>query len=240
MHDAYVVFAIVATLVVLAVNAALVTAMVRFRAQRGATAQPRTAGAARPGRITGAIAVVTVALFVVGVCFNESSREVPPSLGDAAGEKPLSIRAAGQQWLWRYTYPDGTFSYHELVVPAGRTIRLGVDSVDTVHSWWVPELAGQTEAVPGRLNRVYFRADEPGVYDGQSTILSGAAFAAMRIRVRAVTPSEYLAWLDNQRDDLIEAQAAVAKALRESSSPTGAPSAPLTPGVAPPAPGAPQ
>jgi cytochrome c oxidase subunit 2 len=232
MHDAYIVFAILATLAAVAVNAGLVLAVIRYRARRGAEPELRLPGGVTPGRVAWALGALTTAAFTVGVLFNESARDAPASLAGAK-QQPLRIRAAGQQWLWRYTYPDGTFSYYELVVPAGRTVRLSVDSTDVVHRWWVPELAGQTEAVPGRINRVYFRVDEPGIYDGQSTAFSGSAFAAMRTRVRAITESEYLAWLDNQRNDLLEAQSAVAKALRESSSPSGAPSAPLTPGVAP-------
>jgi cytochrome c oxidase subunit 2 len=229
MHDAYIVFSILATLAAIGVSAAILVAVGRYRRRRGDAPVSRAAEGPRPGRLAGALALVVAVFFTAAVLFDQSSRDVPASLAGAT-QKPLTIRAAGQQWLWRYTYPDGTFSYYELVVPAGRTVKLNIDSTDAVHSWFVPELAGQAEAVPGRLNHVSFRADRPGTYNGQSTVLSGQGFAAMRIRVRALPESEFLAWLDTQKRDILTGQSAAAKALGEQSSPS-APSAPLTPGV---------
>jgi cytochrome c oxidase subunit 2 len=234
MHDAYVVFAVIAVILAVAVNVALVVLVRRFRAARGREPAPRAPGRAAPlqFRLLSGLAALAALLLVLGIVFDDRARGVPKSAGASKAKPPLSIRAAGQQWLWRYTYPDGTFSYHELVVPAGRAIRLAVDSTDVVHRWWVPSLAGMAEAVPGRLNTVWFRADEPGVYEGRSTAFSGASYAAMRTRVRAVSDAEFTAWLEKQRSDLIEAQSAVQKAVGEQGGQVSDPSAALTPGVA--------
>ena len=106
------------------------------------------------------------------------------------------IEATGQQWIWRYEYPDGTFSYYELVVPVDTAIVVKLGSTDVVHRWWVPGLGGKFDAVPDQSNQTWFKADEEGSYDGASYQFSGASYAAMRTRVQALSVPEYEAWLD--------------------------------------------
>ncbi|MDX6651607.1 MAG: cytochrome c oxidase subunit [Solirubrobacterales bacterium] len=235
MSHAYVIVAILATIAALAVNVALVLLVRRFRAARGREPLPPPVGGTRRihQRLLGGLAAAAAILLILGIVLNDRAREVPASSGASASKPPLSIRVAGQQWLWRYTYPDGTFNYYELVVPAGRTVKLNLDSTDVIHRWWVPGLTAMAEAVPGRINHLSFRADRPGVYDGQSATFSGASYAAMRIRVRAVSEGAFTAWLAGQKRDLLTAQAAVQKALGEQGGAATAPSATLTPGVAP-------
>ena len=233
MHDAYVVIAVLATLLAVGVNLALILAATRKSSSPGeheaAEAVP-SAPSATPRRALAALGALAVAVFITGDRVPTRSRRIPAGTGAEAG-KQLDVRVAGQQWLWRYTYPDGTFSYYELVVPVGRTVRLAIDSTDVVHRWWVPELTGMAEAVPGRLNPVYFRADQPGVYDGRSSAFSGQSYAAMRIRVRAVSDSEFTTWLSNQKAGILTAQAAVQKSVGEAGASAKVPSASGTPGV---------
>ena len=68
-------------------------------------------------------------------------------------QAPLQIKACGQQWIWRYEYPDGTFSYYKLVVPVDTTVILNLCSTDVVHRWWVPDLGGKFDATPVRATR---------------------------------------------------------------------------------------
>jgi cytochrome c oxidase subunit 2 len=133
----------------------------------------------------------------------------------SAGSAPLEVNACGQQWLWRYEYPDGTYSYYELVVPVDTAVILHLCSTDVVHRWWVPGLSGKFDASPGESNSTWFKADETGVYDGQSYAFSGASYAAMRTRVRVVEVPEYQAWLEQQGSDIQEAQNFVQQALGE-------------------------
>jgi cytochrome c oxidase subunit II len=116
--------------------------------------------------------------------------------------------------VWRFEYPDGTFSFHDLVVPVDTTVVLQLDSTDVVHRWWIPELGGKFDAVPGRTNQTWFRADEEGTYDGQSAAFSGAGYATMRARVVVVSVPEYKAWLDRQSEDLQQAQEAVQRRVQ--------------------------
>jgi cytochrome c oxidase subunit 2 len=128
----------------------------------------------------------------------------------AAGD-PLVISAIAQQWLWRFEYPGGTpgqrtFSYGELVVPVDTSVVLNIDSTDVIHSWWVPALGGQVQAVPGTISQTWFKADETGVFEGRGTVFNGTSFPAMDIRVRVVEPAEYQAYVEQLHSDLGEAQ----------------------------------
>ena len=90
------------------------------------------------------------------------------------------IKATGQQWLWRYDYPNGSFSYYKLVIPVDTAIELKLESTDVIHTWSVPDLAPKVDAVPGKVTHVFFRADAEGEFSGQSSTLSGQAYAPMR------------------------------------------------------------
>jgi cytochrome c oxidase subunit II len=136
--------------------------------------------------------------------------------GVSEAEPPLEVAAIGQQWLWRFEYPGHSptapaFSYGELVVPVDTTVILNVGSTDVMHSWWVPALGGQVQAVPGEVTQTWFKADEVGRYAGRSTIFSGTAFPTMRAWVRVVEAPEYEAYLEDLQAELAEAQAAVAE-----------------------------
>jgi cytochrome c oxidase subunit II len=144
--------------------------------------------------------------------------EEPPG-GDAAvfippQGAPLEIDAIAQQWLWRFEYPGGTpghrtFSYGELVVPVDTAVVLNIDSTDVIHSWWVPSLGGQVQAVPGSLARTWFKADEVGVYEGRGTVFDGTSYPSFRAQVRVVDPAEYQAYVEGLAGDIAEAQAIV-------------------------------
>jgi cytochrome c oxidase subunit 2 len=228
----YWVMLIVAAVIVVAVNLALVVAVVRFRARRGREATRVRAGRRVHARVTALLAVVAIAIFVVGIIFTSQVRDVEPSgpnglqaastrtaqlgVSPPAGDgQPLSILVSGQQWLWRYEYPDGTFSYYELVVPVDTTVMLELDSTDVVHRWWVPALGGKFDATPGRDNQAWFKAEEEGVYEGRSAQFSGPGYATMRARVRVVSVPEYEAWLDQQKADIQEAQEAVQERVQQ-------------------------
>lgn len=159
---------------------------------------------------------VALAIFVTATVFSDQSREVPVSSETVAGlseDKQLEIRATGQQWLWRFQYPNGAFTYHRLVVPAGVTVALRLDSIDVIHGWNVPSLTGKADAVPGQSNRVYFRADEEGVYKGRSSILSGQGYDTMEAEVEVVSPQAYESYIEGLKTDIQSAQDSVGKSI---------------------------
>ncbi len=209
---------IAAAIVVVAINLALIYAVRKFRAGRGAEPRPLEGGRRIQFRVAGALTAFAALVFVLSVVFTEKARETPASgsAGLAASEsEPLTIRATGQQWLWRYDYPNDSFSYYKLVVPVDTAVELELLSTDVVHTWDVPDLSGKRDAVPGKVNRVVFRADEVGTYEGQSATLSGQAYASMRTGVEVVSPAAYEAFVKQQKADIEAAQDRVVELIED-------------------------
>jgi cytochrome c oxidase subunit II len=195
--------------VVVAINAALVYAIRRYRAERGAEPRQVTGGRRVQFRVGAVLTVFAAAIFVLSIVFTEKARETPvtgPEGLEAAHSEPLQIEATGQQWLWRYAYPNEAFSYYKLVVPADTAVELNLVSTDVIHTWDVPDLAGKADAVPGKVHHVFFRADEEGDFFGQAATLSGQAYAAMRTEVEVVSPAEYEAFIAQTKGDIQAAQ----------------------------------
>ncbi len=223
----YWVMLVIATALAVAINLALVAFAVRFRARRGA--EPRRLSSRRPVQllIGGAFVGLAAVIFVLGVLVTSEADDVEATGPDglqasaqrtaqrgldlpAQGEvEPLEIEASGQQWIWRYEYPDGTFSYYELVVPVDTAVVVKLGSTDVVHRWWVPGLSGKFDALPDQGNQTWFKADEEGTYEGASYQFSGASYAVMRTEVRVVSVTEYEAWLEQQAAAIQEAQSFV-------------------------------
>ena len=205
---------VVAVVTAVAVNLALLRAIRRNRARRGEQRRAER-GDATGGqtKLVGALTAAAVVIFALGVIFTEQSTEVEAASGD--GAEPVQIKATGQQWLWRYDYPNDAYSYFKLTVPVDTEIVLDVVSTDVVHSWYVPGIAGKVDAVPGKTNRIRFRADREGVYRGSSAILSGQAYAAMRTEVAVVSADEYEDFIDQQLADTQAAQEAAAESYVE-------------------------
>jgi cytochrome c oxidase subunit 2 len=200
---------VAAAIVVVAINVALIAAVRRKRSRR--EAGPRTGRDNRRAqfRVGAGFALFAVVVFVLSVVFTGKARETPAA--EAAGlaaakQAPLAIKATGQQWLWRYDYPNGAFSYYKLVVPAQTPVKLELLSTDVVHTWSVPDLAGKRDAVPGKTNDVVFSVDDEGTYDGQSATLSGQAYAAMRTEVEVVSPQAYKSFVKQQKAEIESAQ----------------------------------
>jgi cytochrome c oxidase subunit 2 len=120
----------------------------------------------------------------------------------------LHIRVDGQQYVWRYQYPgrEAVYSYEEMVVPVGMTVTLDITSDDVAHSWWIPKLGGKFDALPGYVNKTWFKATKPGVFTGQCAELCGRNHANMTARVRAVPFAEYREWYRQRADDIQEAR----------------------------------
>lgn len=255
MSTAYWVMIVLTSLIALAVNGALIGAIVRFRARRGRLPDRITAGRGAVGRVAGALGVLALGLFIYGLLLSTSARSVDESgpaglvasasqsvqvpirgvspaaleaadtatlseeteggvFKPAAGD-PLVIDAIAQQWLWRFEYPGGTpgqrtFSYGELVVPVDTAVVLEIDSTDVIHSWWVPALTGQVQAVPGGISRTWFKADEVGTYLGRGTVFDGTSYPSLTARVTVVEATEYEAYVEGLTEDLQTAQDAVA------------------------------
>jgi cytochrome c oxidase subunit 2 len=123
--------------------------------------------------------------------------------------KHLEIHVNGQQYLWRYDYPGKTqvFSYHDMWVPTNTTVVLNITASDVAHSWWIPDLGGKADAIPGHMNHTWFRISKEGTYWGNCAEFCGENHADMTARVVAVSPAKYKAWLARQASELKQSQA---------------------------------
>lgn len=214
--------------VFLAVEIALLWFLVRYRHRRGAVAaQIRGNTRLEIGWTVGASLILVVLTVFTFAKFSQIKN--PPASGAAGlrlgggalyasvdqpappGGRALNIAVNGQQYVWRYTYPNGAFSYDEMVVPTDTTVTLRIRAQDVIHSWWIPALGGKFDAVPGDyVNKTWFKIARPGVYDGQCAELCGRNHANMRARVRAVPPDRYRSWLATQKRQIAEAHRAAA------------------------------
>lgn len=110
------------------------------------------------------------------------------------------VTVVGQQWWWEYQYDiddDGEpdiVTANDLVIPAGKPVTLTVTSRDVIHSFWIPNLNGKRDAVPGRTSPLAMEADEPGVYRGQCTEFCGLSHSYMGMRVVALSEADYADW----------------------------------------------
>jgi cytochrome c oxidase subunit II len=230
----------VAAVVFVGVEGVLLYSLVRFRARKDAVpAQIRGNTRLEVGWTLGA-AVILVVLSVVTFVMLDDIRNPPNS--DASGfpsdrvenvqnasayqprtpnGRALNIKVNGQRYIWRYTYPDkdsnalnNVFSYEEMVVPTRTTVTLDIQAQDVAHSWWIPQLGGKADAIPGHTNFTWFKIAEPGVYRGQCAELCGRNHPDMVATVRAIEPAAFARWLADKRRQ-IEAADKLAEARRK-------------------------
>jgi cytochrome c oxidase subunit 2 len=236
IDELYKVVLYVAIVIFVLVEGVLIWSLVRFRQGRGGppAAQIRGNTPLEIGWTVGA-ALILVVLTVITFTYLDDIKNPPPSdpggLDTAAGlqfasvdqpkppgGKALEIGVVGRQYLWRYDYPGKfgeLFAYYEMVVPTKTTVTLKIFSSDVAHSWWIPELGGKADSLPGHTNETWFKVRKPGVYEGECAELCGDNHADMRARVRAVPPDQYLAWAEQQRADIKAAQAGLAAQRKE-------------------------
>ena len=137
---------------------------------------------------------------------------------DTTGDSPdgaLQVVATGHQWWFEFEYPDegaGAVTANELHIPVGRTVNIELHSVDVIHSFWVPQLAGKVDMVPGHVNKLWFTPDTVGEYYGQCAEFCGTSHANMRFRVVVESEADYAAWVANQAADAQPAVSELAQA----------------------------
>jgi cytochrome c oxidase subunit II len=240
----------VAMVIFVAVEGGLLYTLVRFRARKGAVAAQIRGNTRLEVGWTVAAAVILIALAVVTFA-KLSSIQNPPNSGpggsDIAGTedgrlyasaerklppsgKALNIQVIGRQYIWQFVYPGATesdglgapYSYEEMEVPTNTTVTLDIVSSDVIHSWWIPELGGKFQAVPGYHNYTWFKISKPGLYRGQCAILCGRGHARMIADVKAVPPAQFEEWLANQKREISQANKDAQEARAKLNKQTGA------------------
>jgi cytochrome c oxidase subunit 2 len=112
----------------------------------------------------------------------------------------LRVRVVGHQWWWEFDYPDYQITTaNEMHVPVGTTVTVDVQSADVIHSFWVPQLAGKIDVIPGRVNHTWFVAKDVGRFHGQCAEFCGIEHANMRFEVVVEPADQFQVWLQQQQ-----------------------------------------
>ncbi len=161
-------------------------------------------------------AIILVVIAVPSFRILYAADTVPPA--------DMTIKATGYQWYWGYEYPDHDNFYFDafvvdsaedfdeprpftrllstdlpVVVPVDTTVRVQVTAADVLHSWTIPALGVKVDAVPGRLNETWFRANREGIYYGQCSELCGDFHGRMPIELHVVSQADFEAWVADAR-----------------------------------------
>jgi cytochrome c oxidase subunit 2 len=157
-----------------------------------------------------AVTVVIITAFTVLSFFTTRALSV-------AGSDNLTIKVRGLQWWWGVEYfgstPDQRFeTANEIHIPVGKKVRLQLEGLDVIHSFWVPSLAGKQDLIPGRPNELTIRAERPGVYRGQCAEFCGLQHAHMAFFVIAEEQAAFDEWARLQRNGAAAAADAEADA----------------------------
>ena len=194
IRTTYWVILIVTGVIFVLVETALLVFIIRFRRGRRGRDQeaPQIHGATKL-ETSFTIVPVLILFGIMAVVFVKlpTIKDVPSA--HAANE--MKIKVVGHQYYWEFQYPNGQVAMQHMVVPVNRVVTLDVVSTDVAHSWWVPALGGKIDAIPGRTNHTWFKAEKLGTYEARCAELCGLEHAHMIGFVDVVRPNEYASFL---------------------------------------------
>jgi len=221
--DLFMVTVYVTMFIFVIVGTVLAYAQIKFRAK--SEAEEHSEAAVEPGHGNpfveiGLIAGSVALLVVIAIPTLKDiwyTYDVPQAEVDSGNT--MDITATGYQWWFKFEYNNETVQLptggegqlttgNELVVPAGVAVRVHLRTIDVIHSFWIPKLAGKVDMMPNRANHLWFKAEKPGYYYGQCAEYCGESHAIMKFRVIALSPADYSKWLENQKASARTADAA--------------------------------
>jgi cytochrome c oxidase subunit II len=183
---------LVGSVVVFGVVVMLIAIGVLERRAAPSTDDRRARGLVLVGGIAAPIVVLS-ALFALVL------RTLPATSAPQAGRTRLTVEVVGKQWFWEARYPGAdAVTANEIHIPARTSVLLRVRTADVIHSFWLPRLNRKIDLIPGKLNEIELRADEPGVYRGQCAEFCGLQHANMAFLVYADRPEAFRRWLARQ------------------------------------------
>jgi cytochrome c oxidase subunit II len=203
---------VIITLICLFVLGLLIWIIVRFNAKANPTPSATTHNTTLEVAWTVIPVLILVAIAIPSFRLLYFEENIP--------QADMTIKAIGRQWYWSYEYPDNGFTFdaqmipvrrsqpavpdgpprllgtnNHVVVPVNKTVRLITTGADVIHSWAIPAFGVKIDAVPGRINQTWFKADAEGTYYGQCSELCGANHAFMPITVDVVSQENFDIWL---------------------------------------------
>ena len=193
---------IVSAVVVVVITVLVVVGALHRPAERSGTELARTAGRSGLAWIYIGGLIIPAIILIVSFSWTLGTLHAtvrPPT--DPAAD----IQIIGRRWWWEVRYVDPheptktIITANEIHIPVGKPVRLEITSDDVIHSFWIPQLAGKTDAIPGVTNVSWFEADTAGIYRGQCTEYCGLQHANMAAVVIAEDPVTFAAWEEAQR-----------------------------------------
>ncbi len=193
-----------AIFVIVASVLAYATLKFKARSEADAHAEPPAQSHGNPLIELGLIGASVFALVIIAVPTLKAiwfTYDVP------AEEKAntYTVNATAYQWWFKFDYPSEQIAgvgpltaSNELVIPAGRPVRIDLRTMDVIHSFWIPKLAGKVDMIPNRGNAIWLEADAPGYFWGQCAEFCGDPHAIMRFRVIALGPQEFYDWVNRE------------------------------------------
>ncbi len=150
--------------------------------------------------VISAITITVIILFVFLIASFSAGRSMTAELEHKNG---LNIELTGHQWWWEVRYDDVDASNifttaNEIHIPVGVPVTFSLKAADVIHSFWVPNLAGKKDLIPGKINTIWLQADKPGVYRGQCAEYCGLQHARMALWIVAEPQEQFNAWRQNQ------------------------------------------
>jgi cytochrome c oxidase subunit II len=190
VHDAFIFVSIFTGVIFVAVEGALIVFIFKYRrGKRARTAEgPQIHGATRLEIIWTVVPVLFLAAIGSFVFYKL------PGIADApkaAAADETKIGVQGAQFYWQFTYPNGATSIDELHLPVGRVAELTIRSEDVAHSWWIPQLGGKTDAIPGKVNHTWYEPGKTGTFVGQCAEFCGLFHERMLARVVVTSDADY-------------------------------------------------
>lgn len=198
----------IAAVVFIVVEGALIFILMRYRESNAKGEPKQLHGHTRLELLWTAIPAVIltgIAFMTVPVIFDQAQEP----------EGALQVEVVGHQWWWEVNYANGVVTANEMHIPVDTPVFLSLKSVDVIHSFWVPKLAGKQDVVPGRVNTMTIEATEPGEYLGQCAEYCGLSHANMRFRVFAYEQADYDQWVADQMQPAAEPDAGLVAEGRE-------------------------
>ena len=199
-HLYWIVFAVCAVVFVL-VEGALIYFIVRFRRRADTPAEaegPQVHGNTRLEIIWTAIPAIILAALAI---FTFTQIPAVQARG-VENEQRLTIRVEAHQFYWEYRYPGGETTVNTLYVPVDKPVELELTGMDVIHSWWVPELTGKMDAIPGRMNTLRFVPETTGDFEGKCAELCGIQHAFMPTTVTVLDQGDFESTLAAQQEQL--------------------------------------
>ncbi len=187
---------IMALVVFVLVEIGLIWILIRDRNPKGDNKPPKQIYGNSKLEITWTVipVLLTVVLFAMTVQTMQSVA------APAASANDINLHVIGHRWWWEFDYTDlGIKTANEIHIPVGATVQITLDSIDVIHSFWVPQLSGKTDAIPGQTNHMWLTADQTGVFIGQCAEFCGLEHAMMRIQVVVDSQDGFNAWVANQQ-----------------------------------------